>query len=329
MNFLVVGLGSMGKRRVRCLQSLNYKNITGYDINPRRRFEAKKKYKIEICENFSDFINNKKNELSALIISTSPDFHMKYAYEAFKKNIPCFIEASVTNAEKIKKLSALCLKKKRLVFPSCTMLFNDSIKIIKNILKKKLIGKVYFAKYHVGQYLPDWHPWESIKNFYVGKKETNGCKELVPFELTWINNFFGDPTILKTTKNKFSNLDINFNDFYDFNLKYPKNIFFNITIEILSRPIATRELIIVGSKGKIILSFDQKCIKFKNINMKEFKIFPFNSGKVIKGYINSEKPYISEVKSFINAVKKRNIKLFPNSLSKDYKILKLTSRLIN
>ena len=41
--------------------------------------------------------------------------------------------------------------------------FNDAIMKIKDLIKK--IGKVYFGKYHVGQYLPDWYPWQNIKDF--------------------------------------------------------------------------------------------------------------------------------------------------------------------
>ena len=33
MNFLVIGLGSMGQRRIRVLKMLNHKNIYGYDTN--------------------------------------------------------------------------------------------------------------------------------------------------------------------------------------------------------------------------------------------------------------------------------------------------------
>jgi predicted dehydrogenase len=327
MKFLVIGLGSMGKRRIRCLQTLKHREIIGFDINPSRVAEVKKKYRIEAYHNFLEAISEKN--IDAIVISTSPDYHMKYAFEAYNRNIPCFIEASVTNADKIKKLNKLCLKNNRMVFPSCTMLFNDGIQKIKEILDKNIIGKVHFIKYHVGQYLPDWHPWENINDFYVGQKETNGCKELVPFELTWLNNFFGKPQALKTFKNKFSNLKINFYDYVDFRIKYKKNIFLNLTIEILSRPVATRELIIIGSLGKLILSFDQKCVKYKNIKMNKFKLFPFNSGKVVKGYINSEKPYIYEIKTFINAVKKKKKNIFPNNLSKDYKVLKFTSKLLS
>lgn len=45
--------------------------------------------------------------------------------------------------------------------------------------------------YHVGQYLPDWHPWESYKDFFIGKKETNGCREIYAIQLPWILDAFG------------------------------------------------------------------------------------------------------------------------------------------
>ena len=39
----------------------------------------------------------------------------------------------------------------------------------------------------------DWHPWENVTDFYVSNQETNACREMVPFELTWIVDIFGYP----------------------------------------------------------------------------------------------------------------------------------------
>ncbi len=325
MNFLVIGLGSMGQRRIRVLKKLNYKNIYGYDINHKRAVLIEKKYKITVKKKIKDALNLK---IDFIIISTDPKYHMEYAYLANNKKIPCFIEASVTNVDRILKLSQLSKRNKTPVYPSCTMQFNDSILKIKDILNKNKIGKLYFIKYHVGQYLPDWHPWEDYRKFYVGNKKTNGCKELIPFELSWLSNLFGIPKFINGYKKKFSDLKIDFEDYYNFSLDFKKDIHLDMTIEILSRPVATRELKIIGSKGKIILSYDQKLLKYKNINMKNYKIFPFNSGKIVKGYINSETPYVNEVKTFLKAFKTNDQKIFPNNLNRDYKILKLTEKMI-
>ena len=325
MKFLVVGLGSMGQRRIRCLQYLKHFDIFGYDIDKKKTLEVKKKYKIKIEHDFEKLI---ENNFDAIIISTDPKFHMQYAYLAFKKNIPFFTEASVTNINKLKKLIKLNKVKKNLIYPSCTMIFNDAIMEIKKIVNQNKIGKVYFGKYHVGQYLPDWHPWQNIKDFYVGRKETNGCKELIPFELNWITDIFGKPKLINTYKDKLSNLDIQFPDIQNFSVLFKRNIYFDITIDIISRPQATRELQIIGSKGQIILSFDQRLVKYRNIKMKKFKVFPFNKGKVQKGYINSEQPYIREIKTLIKSIRQKKQKIFPHSLQKDYELLKITNEII-
>ena len=57
MKFLIIGLGSMGKRRIRNLQILNQNNIVGYDIKPERREEVKRIYNIKITESIEDSWN--------------------------------------------------------------------------------------------------------------------------------------------------------------------------------------------------------------------------------------------------------------------------------
>ena len=52
MKFLIVGLGSMGKRRIRNLQALGHVELAGFDIRKDRRDESKEKYDIEVSKIF-------------------------------------------------------------------------------------------------------------------------------------------------------------------------------------------------------------------------------------------------------------------------------------
>ena len=69
---------------------------------------------------------------------------------------------------------------------------------------------------------------------------------------------------LNSVNIKLSELPINFNDLSRFSLLFSNKILADITIEVLSRPTSTRELVIVGSKGKIILSREKIQISKKN-----------------------------------------------------------------
>jgi predicted dehydrogenase len=72
MNFLVIGLGSMGKRRVRCFKALGISTVAGFDQREDRLLESREKYGIET---FSD-IHRAMREFrpDALIISVPPGF---------------------------------------------------------------------------------------------------------------------------------------------------------------------------------------------------------------------------------------------------------------
>src|SRR2546422_11170364 len=92
MKFLIVGLGSMGKRRVRNLLHLEQKDIIGFDLSEARRKEANEKYSIKTFDDISIALKEKPD---AMIISTPPDLHMPYAKIAIENKIHFFTEASV------------------------------------------------------------------------------------------------------------------------------------------------------------------------------------------------------------------------------------------
>lgn len=320
MKYLVVGLGSMGKRRIRNLQALGVKNVAGFDTREDRRQESHEKYGIPVFENLDAAMQI--FDPNAFVISTPPHHHMHYAYYAFDREISCFIEASVVDAEKIKQLSDSIKSGNIVMAPSCTMCFYPGPKKIKELIQSNVIGKVLNINYQTGQYLPDWHPWEKIEEFYVSKRETGGAREIVPFELTWLNDIFGDPKAIGCVKAKLTDMPADIDDIYHCLLKYNHDIILNLTVEVISRPKATREMRILGSEGEIVFSGDVNSVRYINTSMEEWAEFKFDSGTVESMYINPEEPYIEEMKCFVASVNKKDQSLFPNSLEKDYLVLR-------
>lgn len=330
MKFLVIGLGSMGKRRVRNLIALgvNISNICGFDSREDRRKEAHEKYNIEVYTSFDEAIDLFSPD--AVIISTPPDLHMLYAHMVFDLKIHMFIEASVVDSEKILELHEKSDNSNVLIAPSCTYKYFPLAKKIKEIVDNGLIGKVLNVNYQTGQYLPDWHPWEKVDDFYVGNKNTGGCREIVPFEMTWLNDIFGEPIPLSCTRRKLTDMNVEIEDIYHFILEYPNQTIANMTVEVISRPEATREIRILGERGLISYSGDSNILKFKNLDSKDWLMFEFGKGTVEKEYINPEEPYIEEIIDFVESIKlvsdgKKSI--FPNTLLKDYYVLNILYKL--
>jgi len=319
MKLLVIGLGSMGKRRIRNLKALGVTQVAGVDPRADRRSESATTYSLSTFAGVDEAL--KAFSPDALIISTPPDRHMDYAFLACRLRVPCFIEASVVDAEKILELHKLTAEGGPLIAPSCTMRYFPGPRKVKELIAAGTIGKVANFNYHTGQYLKDWHPWEAIEDFYVSKRATGGCREIIPFELTWLNDIFGEPEPVACLRDRIGDLEVDIDDIYHFWLRYPGKVTASITVEVLSRPVATRELRVLGARGQIVFSADDNAVRVSSLQSRGWTRYELARGQAEAGYINPEEPYIAELRDFLEAVRSRTPSVFPNSLLDDYRVL--------
>lgn len=316
---LVVGLGSMGKRRVRNLRALGVMGIAGFDPRRDRRDEASQKYGIPVFDSFD--VALRTFNPNVLIISTPPDQHMHYARQGLQFRLHCFIEASVVDAEGIANLASGARDAGLVMAPSCTMRYYPGPQKVRALVRAGVIGKVLSFNYQTGQYLRDWHPWERIEDFYVSRRETGAAREIVPFELAWLNEVFGQPTPLACVKEKLTDMPVDIDDVYHCILRYDSGTLANITIEVISRPVATREMRLLGTEGEIIFSADANNVRYINISLSDWVVLELERGSVESQYINPEEPYIAEMQDFLSAVRAQDASLFPNSLEDDVAVL--------
>jgi len=318
--FLIIGLGSMGKRRIRNLQALGMENIVGYDIREDRRLETENQYSIETFDTIEKALE--KFKIGVFIISLPPDIHYKYMKLAIKLNIPSFIEASVVDTE-LEFIIEEAKKHKVLLLPSCTLHFHPAIKRINEIVKNKGLGVITNLLYHSGQYLPDWHSYEDVKDFYVSNKATGGCREIVPFELTWLTLLFGFP---KRVVGFHKNSGIlkgaeTIEDTYNLLLDYDPMIL-NLSVDVVSRH-ATRRLLINGDKKQLHWNWDENLIKIYSPELNSWEEIKYEIQDANSGYNKNitEQMYIEEIASFLGAI--NNEGSYPNSLEHDHKVLNL------
>ena len=321
MRFLIVGLGSMGKRRIRNLQHLDAGEIIGFDLRADRCQESESKYGIKTYSHFAEAV---EKDPDALIISTPPDKHLEYAVIAAKNNKHFFTEASVL-LDGMDELITLCLGNKIVAAPSCTMRFHPAIKDIKSIVRSEKCGKVTNFSYHSGQYLPDWHPWEDVRDFYAGKKETGGCREIVPFELTWIVDIVGFPQKIIGFFGKTMDIGAGIDDTYVISMDFG-SAYGNMTVDVVSR-YATKNLILNMEQGQILWRWDENVVKLYDATSQRWILYHSPEGQAVEGYNKNiiEDMYIEEIRAFLEAINGEG--KFPNSLEQDARLLELMHRM--
>lgn len=316
--YLIIGLGSMGKRRVRCLQALGVEgnDIYGMDTREDRCVEAAEKYGISIVKNIGevDF-----SEVKAVIVSLPPDKHYDGVKIAFENSKPIFVEASVVLEDvlKIKESNTENI----FVAPSCTFIFHPVIKKINEIVKSGKYGKVSNFSYHSGQYLPDWHPWENVNDFYVSNRLTGGAREIVPYELTWIVDVMGYPNELKGYFRKTASIGCDIEDSYVCSLDYG-NMVGSLLVDVVGRN-ALRNLVINFENAQLQWRCDREQLEVYVSGADSWERIEVEEMLHQEGYSKTinENMYIYEIDAFLQGIEKREA--YPNTIDKDIRVLEL------
>lgn len=294
MKVLQIGLGSMGKRRIRNLQYLGYNNIIGFDLRVDRLKESKELYNIEIVNDI------KKIDLEAIthiIVSTPPNMHSEYILWGLENKKHVFVEASVVD-DGYDYIIELSEKTDVVLAPSCTMRFDPLNNKVKEILDSKVLGKNVFLQHHFGLYLPFWHPYESINDFYVSNKETGAAREIVPFDLVYISWFMGKPKgKISGLISKNEILDADIDDIYSLQYKTENNCHIQFTIDVISKK-AYRTTRIVCENGSIELDTVKGELSIYNAIDKKWEIYNRTQLSRTKSI---EEMYVLEMEKFIEA----------------------------
>jgi predicted dehydrogenase len=317
MKFLIVGLGSMGKRRIRNLRAINAGEIIGFEIQDKRRAEVEKEYGIKAYASFDEGLAQKPD---AVIISTPPNLHMQYALEAARRGIHFFMEASVILDKNMDRLIAECKGKSIVAAPSSTMRFHPSVQRMKRLVQENAIGEILALQYHCGQYLPDWHVNEDYRKYYVANRETGGCREIVPFELSWITWLLGPVKTVSCMKGKLTNLQVDIDDLYQLLLEFERGTMGSIQVDVISR-VATRYFKLISEEGVILWDWGSRTVSVYTVASKEWKEFTQQKGRAVEGYVMEDDMYVSEMEHFIGAIQGKQPYMY--TLEDDKRILEL------
>ena len=229
MKLLIVGLGSMGKRRARLARGMDASiQISGVDTTESRRTEAEG-LGITAYASIGEAVAADK--FDAALVCTASITHAAIISELLDAGLPVFTELNLVSdgyEENMKKAREKGLP----LFLSSTMLYRGETQYIKR--QVEAFAKPVNYIYHIGQYLPDWHPWENYKNFFVGDKRTGGVREIFGIDLPWLLDTFGPVKSLHVEKDKISQLEVDYPDSYFVTLRHENGVKGMLAVDVVS-----------------------------------------------------------------------------------------------
>ena len=299
MKIIVIGLGSMGKRRIRLISERNDVELFGIDSQESRCAEVKEKFGIECYSSIDEACKNQ--DIEAAIVCTSPLSHASIIKDCLNHNLHVFTEINLVTDGYDENI-ALAKTKGKVLFLSSTFLYRKETQTI--------IEKVHEAKcplnyiYHVGQYLPDWHPWESYNSYFIGNPKTNGCREIMAIDLPWIVTAFGAIKDVKVMKSKNTELNIQYNDNYFVMIQHESGAKGVFAVDVVARK-PYRHIDVYGES--LQLSWNgtaDSLIQFDIENKQDINISFTDASEHVDGYAAfiTENPYREELNSYLRQI---------------------------
>jgi predicted dehydrogenase len=300
MNVLVVGYGSIGKRHVSNLASLDCIDKIIIYTKVKNGLENK-------CEKKNIFIDAAVLDLTAVANRYEIDFaiianetckHIDAALILAEKGIHLFVEKPLShNLEKIELLKEFVQKKQIKVFVAYNLRYLPAIQYLKNQLAKKIIGALCFAEIEVGQYLPEWRPLRDYRKSYSAREERGGGVALdLSHEIDYMRYLFGDPVLWKTMKSRASSLEIDSADIFKGIYRFSGGFMCSVNMDYIRRD-KKRRINIIGQEGSLECDLIKKFIKIQK-----------NSGEISvledARLFDVDESYRSELSHFIEGIGK-------------------------
>lgn len=302
MKIIVIGLGSMGKRRIRLLSEHKDIEILGIDSQEQRCQEVEQQFGIRCYASIDAACQAEK--IDAAIISTSPLSHAAIIQDCLNHDLHVFTEINLVQ-DGYEENMALAKQKGKVLFLSSTFLYRKETQTI--------IEKVHKAKcpvnyiYHVGQYLPDWHPWESYNNYFIGNPRTNGCREIMAIDFPWIVTAFGPVKKIFAMKSKNTQLNIAYADNYLIMIEHEGGTKGVFAVDVVARK-PFRHIDVYGEELQLSWNGTADSLTEYNVDSKTEEAISFeDASEHVDGYAAfiTENPYREEINAYLRQISNR------------------------
>ena len=190
---LIVGCGSIGQRHAQNLRKLGIEEI--FALRTRKGHFQNLPDDLEVVE------LNSENELKDsrfdfAIISNPSSLHLETVEKISDQVSGIFIEKPFSDKLHGCAETADMLSKKHVVsFVGHNLMFHPAIKGILAFINQSDLGRILNLQCQVGQWLPDWHPYEDYRKAYYARKDLGGgVSSTMIHEIHLATQFAGLPT---------------------------------------------------------------------------------------------------------------------------------------
>ncbi|MDV6345520.1 Gfo/Idh/MocA family oxidoreductase [Nitrosomonas sp. Is37] len=247
MKALVVGLGSIGVRHLNNLYSLGVRELGAVrtrNLPPPREIIPKD------VTFFQDLDFALSQKFNLVIVANPTSFHLETLVKALKAGSNVYVEKPLAHERQyLTELTPYLISTEPKVLVGCQLRMHPGLQKIEEWINESKLGKIYSVQVDLGEYLPDWHPWEDYRQSYAARADQGGGVILTLIhELDYLHWLFGKPKNVYAIGGHRTSLEVTVEDTALITLETERGICIQLRMDYWRKP-PTRHMNIVAEKG--------------------------------------------------------------------------------
>jgi len=250
VRMLIVGGGSVGKRHLRNFRGLGFSDFVVVDPRADRREELDREP--GVTATFERLEDALAAGCEAAVVCAPTAYHVPCGNACLQADMHVLMEKPISHTlDGVEEMLALARERRRVLMVGYTYRFWPPLRRVKDLLDAGTIGNLLFVHVAFAQYLPDWHPWEDYRTWFMSKREQGGGALLdESHTLDMVRWLVGEVADLWCETGNLSPLDMTADDYAQFVVRFDNGTRGTIHMDVFSRQ-PFRSLDFTGERGNI------------------------------------------------------------------------------
>ena len=250
MRVVVTGLGSIGRRHVRNLRSID----SGIHIVAWRH--APGPVPDDVLCSLERVVYSQVEALACqpdfAIIATTSAIHAQAALAFARAGVHLFVEKPLSDQlDAVDELLDECEKRGLVLMVGYNLRFDRALRTVREAMLANRIGRVLALRAEVGQYLPDWRPEVDYRRTGSAERCLGGGAVLeLSHELDYVSWLLGQVQWVSAHLFRLSDLEIDVEDTAELTLQFAGGAIASLHLDMVQRA-ATRTCRLIGTGGTL------------------------------------------------------------------------------
>jgi predicted dehydrogenase len=291
---LIAGLGSIGSRHLR-----NLVKIGEHDVVLLRR-GGQPHADAPWAPVFTDLTSALRTEPDAVLVCTPTANHMDVALAAASAGCDLFVEKPLShNWDSVESLLSVARQKSIVGMVGFDLRFESGLAKVHQLVTSGIIGHVTSLQAQVGQYLPDWHPWEDYRLGASARAAMGGGVVLdLIHELDYATWIMGEAAEVVAMTGHVSTLDLETEDTASMSLRFRSGAIGTVHLDYVQRTIS-RTCRIVGEMGTVLWDAVDKTVRWYTVDVGKWHEYRYRDD-------DRDARFIAELKHFLTCAQDRS-----------------------